>query len=410
MRTLSIIILIIYTFYNDNVNNNNNNYIFDLYEHINYHYHFGNNGIVGDPKIIDSPNLNENMRREQIDQGMSVKQILNISFNKFHNLIHLMNNNYNINSLIVQFDIIQIWILFKSLIILTKSTGANTEHIDIKGICADKELDCSLIHNGLEQSFTNILLCSIYSFNANYDWFNDDKFNSFIDKYGSTIKTLSTFVNDREKYNVLYALGSIHALRYTNISLSNNDIIKSDYVKQIDDITVNWLTSSNRAMIFTVRDPKITKKLNYFILEVQDRVLYVSNKENGNNETVDSFVINNQVMNDNNNYIDSFIVYNVMNSNKNNIDYICYDIDELKKLLKDYKNGDRDPFMNRVNQVNVNIDESVKLMKSEVSYSNLVLKIIGFVMLMSIIVFILYSWNHESELKYKTSVFDKSLL
>ena len=399
--TLIVVLLVIYLFFDSN------DYVFNLYNHINFHYHHGITGKLEASDVYDNIANNPNMRNETINSGMSVNEILNISFNKFHNLIHIMNSNYNINSLTVQFCIIQVWIMFKSLILLNKYNGTN-EYIDIKNITANKELDCSVIHDGIEPAFSLALLCSIYSFNSKYGWFDINRFNAFVNAYGQTVKTLSVFITDREKYNTLYALGSIYALRYTNISLSNK-MFEHQITKQIDDLTTEWLTNSNKAMLFTVKSPKADRKLNYFVLEVQDRVLYISNTINTQNESTDSFSINNQVMNDNRNYLNSFIVYSVLKPEKNNIDYICYDIDDLKTVLTDYKNGLRNPIMKRTNNYNVDIDESIKLMTDEINYNGLILKMIGFVMIIAVIVFITFTNSHAKELKYRQTKYDKSL-
>lgn len=397
--TIITVLLILYVFYDSD------SYAFNLYKHINFHYHHGNK--LDDTQAFDSIATNPSMKAEEIDQGMSINQILNISYGKFHSLIHLMNKDYNINSLTAQFSIIQVWLLFKSLLVISKFNGT-TDYIDVKAVLANDEVNCSLIHNGIEPAFSNILLCSIYSFNLKYDWFDLDRFNSFINAYGQTVNTLSVFIKDREKYNVLYALGLIYALRYTNISLSNK-LFKKQINVQINDLSTEWLTSSNRAMLFTVKDPKVAKKLNYFVLEIQDRVLYVSNTLNGQNESNESYNINNQVMNDNRNCLVSFIVYNVMKQSKNNIDYICYDIDDLKKVLNDYKNGIRDPLMIRNNTVDVSIDENIKLMTEEISYNGFILRLIGFIAIIALIVYIIFSNSHKKLIMYEQDKYDKSL-
>ena len=397
--TLIVIVLILFTMFEGD------EWVFEFYKHINVHYHHGRP--LAASQEFDQPSLNKSIQEDEITTGMSPKEINGRVFRKFHSLIHTLNKGYNVRTLSAQFALVQVWSLIKSLIILNRWNGT-TDYIDSSVLMDKEEYECELIHNGIEAAFSNILICSIYAFNGRYGWFDMDKFNRFVSFYGNSVKTLSVFIMDREKYATLYGLGVLYALRYANISLSNTIWTNVQKMK-IEEIGMDFLSASNRAMLFTVPDTKIPKKLNYYVLEVQDRVMYVSNEKNAQGETVDSRDINSQVMNYNNNYIDSFVIYNILKPELNNLEYICYDIEDLKKLLKEYKEGKRDMVMNRNQTAKVEIDPQISLMEKEVNFNSLVLKIIGFTCLIAVIVFVVYESKNKDLLKWKPTVYDKSL-
>ena len=323
---------------------------------------------------------------------------------KFHSIIHILNDNYNLNNIKLEFAIISVFSLLRASYLLFNNYS--TDFINIDELMSETEKKCSIIRSGIIPTFSNIVCCSIYVFNSKYDWFNLDQFDNYIKFYGNTLRTLSIFIIDREKYNSLYALGSLYALRYANISLSNN--MWSNVVQlSPQELSLSSFASSNRALLFMTHDKQIHDKISYYVLEVQDRVFYASNTKNAINESIDSQNINEQVMNNNQNVVNSFIVYNISNHKPNNIDVICYSIDELRTLLYKYRDGEKIPsqYIN-TNIKNLNL-QTPSVLTLNPSYSSFILKLALFLTTIFIIVMIIYlTWNQPEVIP---SVYDKSL-
>ena len=335
-------------------------------------------------------------------------------FSKFHELIHLLGKSYTVRNIEAQFALVEVWSLVKALLIAQTYNGS-TDSIDSSVVIDKCELDCLLVHNGVETSLSIVLLSSIYSFNKMYDWFNDERYFNFLRYYGNTAKILGIYVIDREKYNALYAFSIIYALRFANVSLSNTTFENVVDVP-IDKLSNEFLTKSNRAMLFNVPDVRLVhehtkgSKSNYYVIEVQDRVLYVSNKLYGRHESDDSYAINQQVMNDNNNKVYSYVIYNVLNNKLNNVEYICYSIDELRNVLKEYKEGKRGLVYERARDAEVNIDAEIDVMKKTIDNSNFVLRVVSVLLLITVIIYYLYANKNRDKLRRKITVYDKSLL
>ena len=401
--TLIAVLLIVYLFYDGM------DWVIQFYNAMNIYYHLGDNyDNVGPVELLTSESKTTS---EEIKSSDSIQTMNERIFDKFHALIHLLNKQkYNNETIKTEFSCLQLFLLFKSIILLHKHNG-NSEFIDSSVLMSKSETECTLIHNGIEPALTNALLCSKYAFNSRYDWFDLLLFNDYLTFYGNTVKTLSIFIFDHEKYNVLYAFGVLHAIRYANISLSSKLFECCDYVRS-EDVGVDLFADYNRAMLFTVKDPNVPEKLNYYVLEAQDRVLCVSSSTAENNQTEASRDINSQVMNDNRNMIDSFIVYSILTPSINNVDYITYDIDELKQTLEQYKRGVRRP-NRKITSSNVNIDSSVmQLMDRTINRQALILKIIAFITIVALIVFIVYSSKNAESLAahQHLNIYDKSLL
>ena len=329
------------------------------------------------------------------NEPKSTNNIHNLYF-KFHSIIHALNNNYNLNNIKLEFAIISIFSLLRASYLLFNNYS--TDFIDIDKLMSETEKKCLLIKSGIIPAFSNIICCSIYSFNSNYDWFNSVHFNNYIKFYGNTLQTLSIFVIDREKYNAFYALGSIYALRYTNISLSNNfKVIQLSP----NNLSLASFASSNRALLFTTHD-----EMKYYVLEVQDRVFYTSNTKNAINESVDSRVINEQVKNNNQNIINSFIIYDVSNHKSNNVDAICYSIDDLRTLLSKYRDGEKkvSQYNTKMKQLNLH---SPSFLTHYPSNSSFILKLTLFLSMIFIITMIIYFMQNQTE--STPSIYDKSL-
>ena len=275
-------------------------------------------------------------------------------FSKFHELIHLLGKSYTVRNIEAQFALVEVWSLVKALLIAQTYNGS-TDSID------------------------------------------------------------SSVVIDREKYNALYAFSIIYALRFANVSLSNTTFENVVDVP-IDKLSNEFLTKSNRAMLFNVPDVRLVhehtkgSKSNYYVIEVQDRVLYVSNKLYGRHESDDSYAINQQVMNDNNNKVYSYVIYNVLNNKLNNVEYICYSIDELRNVLKEYKEGKRGLVYERARDAEVNIDAEIDVMKKTIDNSNFVLRVVSVLLLITVIIYYLYANKNRDKLRRKITVYDKSLL
>ena len=334
------------------------------------------------------------------DEPKSTNSIHGLYF-KFHSIIHILNNNYNLNNIKLEFAIISVFSLLRASHLLFNNYS--TDFINIDELMSETEKKCSIIRTGIIPTFSNIVCCSIYAFNSKYDWFNLDRFDNYIKFYGNTLRTLSIFIIDREKYNTLYALGSLYALRYTNISLSNN--MWSNVVQlSPQDLSLSSFASSNRALLFMTHDKQIHDKIDYYVLEVQDRVFYTSNAIN---ESTDSKSINEQVMNNNQNVVNSFIVYNVSNHKPNNIDVICYSIDELRTLLYKYRDGEKISSQHiNTNIKNLNL-QTPSFLTLDPSYSSFILKLTLFLTTIFIIVMIIYLTQNQHE--NVPSIYDKSL-
>ena len=401
--TLIAVLLVVYLFYDGM------DWVIRFYNAMNIYYHLGDNyDSTGPVELLTSESKTTS---EEIKPTDSIQKINERMFDKFHALIHLLNKQkYNNETIKTEFSCLQLFLLFKSIVLLHKHNG-NSEFIDSSVLMSKSETECTLIHNGIEPAFTNALLCSKYAFNSRYDWFDLLMFNDYLAFYGNTVKTLSIFIFDHEKYNVLYAFGVLHAIRYANISLSNKLLEYCDYVRS-EDVDIDLLVDYNRAMLFTVKDPNVPEKLNYYVLEAQDRVLYVASSAATTEQTEASRDINSQVMNDNRNTIDSFIVYSILTPSINNVDYITYDIDDLKQTLEQYKRGTRRPDR-KITPSSVNIDESVmQIMNRTINRQTLILKIIVFVSIVALIAFIVYSSKNAESLTahQHLNMYDKSLL
>ena len=399
--TLITILLIVYIFYDGM------SWIVQFYNSMNIHYYLGDEYEKNGPVEILSADTKT--VSEEINTSQSLKLINERIFHKFHTLIHILNKHYNLGSIKTEFACLQVFLLFKSITLLHKCDG-NAEYIDSSLLLSKEETTCTLIHNGIEPAFTNALLCSKYAFNSRYGWFDLMKFKDYLTFYGNTVKTLALFIHDHEKYNTFYAFGVLYAIRYANISLSNKMLSSCDKVRS-SDISIELLADHNRAMLFTVRDPTVSEKLNYYVLEAQDRVLYVSTNENAVNQTSESHDINAQVMNDNSNMIDSFIVYSILTSSINNVDYITYDIDDLKQILEQYKSGIRSPKRSKPSST-VSIDASIQEMSRTIDRQALVLKVIAFMTIVAVVGFIIYSIKNSESLTLhkKINKYDRSLL
>ena len=321
---------------------------------------------------------------------------------KFHSIIHILKDNYNLNNIKLEFAMVSVFSLLRASYLIFNNYS--TDFINIDELMGETEKKCSIIRSGITPTFSNIICCSIYVFNSKYDWFNHRWFDDYIKFYGNSIRTLSTFIIDREKYNTLYALGSIYALRYTNISLSNN--IWSNVVHlSPQDLSLSSFASSNRALLFMTHDKQIHDKIDYYVLEAQDRVFYTSNTKNSN-ESTDSRNINEQIMNNNQNVVNSFIIYNVSNHKLNNIDVICYSIDELQTLLYGYRDGEK------IHSQYIDTNKKLDLQPPSFpvlnpSYSSFILKLTLFLSIIFVIVIITYVAKNQTE--YTTTTYDKSL-
>ena len=394
--TLIVIMLCIHTF------ENSRSFVFDLYKHINmFIYHGGDmeNAILMD--FYNQPSI----QAEAIKDNMSITEINNLIFLKFHKLYHLLGNTYNTETIKTQFNVSQIYYLMKALVLVSQFNG-ETRYLDSSLLLDKCERKCSLTRNGVEAALSNTLLCSIYVFNERYAWFNYERFINYLISYGNTVRILAIFLIDREKWNTLYAMVMLYSIRYIDVNLTNplfNNVVNL----KINQLSRDWLSDSNRAFMYKVQDTEIDNKNNYFIVEIQDRILYISNNYYGRQQTQESYLINEQIANENNNLIDSYIIYNVLNNNTNNVEYICYTIDELKKVLLEYRQGKRGIKMKRPHYNIVNVDDKIlPIQQTENNFSS-IFTFIFIIGLISIICYFAYSANYIPE--REQTIYDNSL-
>ena len=356
--------------------------------------------------IIDGSELNPDIKNNTIDEvADNVQTMLNKIFKPLHNIIHVLNKSYTSDNIKAQYFVNSVYQLLKGLIILNKLECDN-EYLNLSLFNTAEELKCSILHSGVIPALSVIKVCSIYGFNCRYDWFDNDRFDQFIARYGKGVKSLSLFVMDKSNYSTLYALSSVYSIRFANASYSNKLFTDIDKIKS-EEISFQLLNSTNRAMTFTTPDIEYKNKLCFYVLEVQDRIFYVSNEINSLDESMDSMLINGQIMNDNRNVINSYIIYNVMNHEPNNVETIVYDIDDVKQILNDLKAGKKITH-NEPKPSAVSITPDIKLMETKISNQALVLKIIAFVFIVAIIVFIAYS-PKRPDVKHEQTIYDRSL-
>ena len=396
--TLISIMLCIYLFH-DAVD-----WVFDVYHHMNLAVHHADQ--LHANELYDSEK-NINAANDKIDAGMGVGSINKLIFNKFHTLVHIMGKTYNSRNVTCQFETCQLWYLMKALVMLCLYNGG-TDFIDTRLLMDECEQDCALVENGIEGAMSNALMCNIFIFNKAYSWFDFEAYSKYLQYYGGTGRIMGVFIHDREKYNTLYALGILHAIRYANVSLSN-PMFANVLTVPIETVKRENLPIVNGACLYKVNDNKIKNKNNFYVIEIQDRILYVSDRKNASNESCDSYLINNQVMNNNQNKVDSCIIYSVLNRNLNNVEYICYGIKELRKILAEYRDGKRGIKANRPHDARVNIDKQIDIMKKEIDQTDTIMKIVGILALVAVVSFYVFAYKHPDNMKYKQSVNDLSL-
>ena len=379
-------------------------YVFDFYGHMNLATHHVEQLRSND--VFDDES-NSSVIADKIDPGMGVDVINKAIFAKFHVLVHVMGKTYNSQNVKCQFEICQLWYLMKSLVLVSLYTGG-TDFIDTRLLMDRCEEKCALVQNGIEGAMSNALLASIYIFNKAYSWFDYKEWSRYLQYYGGTVRVMGIFIHDRERYNMLYALGVLYAIRFINVSLSSPmfSVVKT---VDINKFSRNDLPFHNGAFLYKVRDNDVRNKNNLYVIEVQDRILYTSDKKNAHHESFDSFLTNNQVMNDNQNKIDSFIIYNVLNQRLNNVEYICYNIDELRKVLGEYRDGKRGLVNGRPRDSKVRISKQIAEMERTIDRTNMIMRIVGFIALVSIISFYVFAYRNPKHMEYKQSVNDLSL-
>lgn len=308
-----------------------------------------------------------------------------------HNLVHLMNDEYNEERIKNMFNIVQGVKFIQAVKTLLNWNGEKNK-IDIQNLNILGE--CSLLGDDLEFTFSLVILSGIYAFNSKYDWFNFKLFEEFINKHGNAVKTLGVFLTDKENYNVMYALGILYSLRFINVLQTNE---KNVVELKLNDLSINDFKRNNGAFVCTINN-------HSYVLEMQDYISYIAvNGEKG--------LINQQlIINDKNeSNVVSFIVRNVRNNKElNNIDHIVYSLNDLKKVISSYQ--DNKSYVEKKVQKNINVDDFEKMIRVN-NITGIILKIGVVALIVGIVVFFVYTSKHDESMKFsKNDIGDLSLI
>ena len=250
------------------------------------------------------PNVKIEIRSE------NMMEYINTIYRIVHSMIHKCNESYNSNSEFNQFILIELFSFIESLVFINKYNGSY-KMIDSNILIHEcNESGCMISKLGCSKIFSNIILSSIYLWNSKYDWFDTNKFNDFVNKYGNIIKTLGKFVLYKDKYNIMYALTILYGLQFINMKDTRESIVKSN------EINEDILLSHNGAISISIKDNK------NLVVELQTGYPIGKNNYSSGFDSIQSYVI-----------FDPFC------KNMYNILKVCYSTKELTNELNKLGNN-----------------------------------------------------------------------
>ena len=217
------------------------------------------------------------------------REYLDTIYKPFHSMIHKCNTDYNKDNVFNQFLLIQTYLFIKSLVLISKFNGSN-KFINCKLLQNSCERDCSISKDSSAIVFPNVILCSIYLWNQKYSWFKMDLFQTFLNKYGNTIKTLGCYVLSREKFNVLYGFGVLYGLRFMSLS-DVNESQSENVIMNSNDINDKLMLEHNGAISITIKDENKTMKRKNLIIELQTGYPIGNNEISSNVQAIHSYII-----------------------------------------------------------------------------------------------------------------------
>lgn len=218
-----------------------------------------------------------------------LKVYIDSTYKLFHSTIHKCNFEYSKVNVFNQFVLIQVYLFIKSLAFINKFNGSNT-FIDGNLLQNNCERDCVISKNGCPIVFPNAILCSIYLWNQKYAWFNTELFNTFLKKYGNTMKTLGYYVLSREKFNALYGIGILYGLKFTSLS-DVNKFQNENVTMKSSDINDDLIMDHNGAISITIKENTKTMKRKNIVIELQTGYPIGNNKISEGISPIHSYII-----------------------------------------------------------------------------------------------------------------------